>query len=147
VLLEQYKLYVQLADSLSARRVQANTFFLTINTALLTTLTAIISFSKQPLAQTGGIILACIAGVILNTFWYTLVISYRRISSSKFEIIQKIEAELPLRLFESEWIALKGFTPLTHIEQRIPVVFVALYVLLAGLILANWLFGFRVSLA
>jgi hypothetical protein len=146
ILLEQYKLYVQLADNLSTRRVQANAFFLSINTAFLTTLTAIISFSKQPLAQSGGIILACVAGIILNSAWHGLVTSYRRLSSSKFSIIQKIEARLPLRLFESEWLALKEFTPLTLIEQRVPIVFLALYVILIGLVLANWLFDFKISL-
>ncbi len=33
VLLEQYKLYVEMADRVSARRALANTFFLTLNTA------------------------------------------------------------------------------------------------------------------
>jgi hypothetical protein len=147
VLLEQYKLYVQLADNLSTRRAQANSFFLTINTAFLTTLTAIISFSKEPLAQTGGIVLACITGIILNIAWYSLVTSYRRLSSSKFSIIQKIEAKLPLRLFESEWLALKAFTPLTVIEQRVPIVFLALYIILIALVLVSWFFDVKISLA
>src|SRR5215211_423888 len=34
-LLEQYKLYVQMADKISERRQSANSFFLTINTALI----------------------------------------------------------------------------------------------------------------
>ena len=34
-LLEQYKLYVQMADKISERRQSANTFFLTINTVLI----------------------------------------------------------------------------------------------------------------
>ena len=33
---EQYKLYVEMADRVSARRSLANTFFLTLNTALFT---------------------------------------------------------------------------------------------------------------
>ena len=32
-LLEQYKLYVQMADKISERRQSANSFFLTVNTA------------------------------------------------------------------------------------------------------------------
>jgi hypothetical protein len=35
IVLEQYKLYVEMADRLSARRALANTFFLTVNTAVL----------------------------------------------------------------------------------------------------------------
>ena len=33
-LLEQYKLYVQMADNISARRQTANSFFLTLNTTI-----------------------------------------------------------------------------------------------------------------
>lgn len=35
-LLEQYKLYVEMADRVSARRGSANTFFLTLNTTAVT---------------------------------------------------------------------------------------------------------------
>ena len=35
-ILEQYKLYVEMADRVSARRALANTFFLTLNTAVFT---------------------------------------------------------------------------------------------------------------
>ena len=34
-LLEQYKLYVEMADRISARRQTANSFFLSINTAII----------------------------------------------------------------------------------------------------------------
>src|SRR5262245_9792406 len=34
-LLEQYKLYVEMADRISQRRGTANTFFLTVNTAII----------------------------------------------------------------------------------------------------------------
>ena len=35
ILLEQYKLYVQLADNVSARRSQSNSFYISIITGLL----------------------------------------------------------------------------------------------------------------
>jgi len=37
-LFDQYRLAVEMADRLSARRMQANTFFLAVNTGLLTVL-------------------------------------------------------------------------------------------------------------
>src|SRR5205085_2466813 len=37
-ILDQYKLYVEMADRVSARRSLANTFFLTLNTAIFTTI-------------------------------------------------------------------------------------------------------------
>ena len=36
-ILDQYKLYVEMADSISQRRGLTNTFFLTLNTAIFTT--------------------------------------------------------------------------------------------------------------
>jgi hypothetical protein len=45
--LEQYKLYVEMADRIGARRQAANTFFLTINTALLAFL-GLFAANQQP---------------------------------------------------------------------------------------------------
>ena len=39
LLLEQYKLYVEMTDRISQRRMNANTFFISVNTLLLTIIT------------------------------------------------------------------------------------------------------------
>ena len=49
-LLQQYVTYVEMADNISARRGLANTFFLTLNTAVITTITV---FSTHQLHRVG----------------------------------------------------------------------------------------------
>ena len=51
LVMDQYKLYVELADRVSARRALANTFFLTLNTAIFT---AIGIFWKTPPSRLRG---------------------------------------------------------------------------------------------
>ena len=65
-LLEQYKLYVEMADRISARRQTANSFFLSINTALIA-LTGYMSFSSK--TATDIYWLVSPAGMILCFIW------------------------------------------------------------------------------
>jgi len=51
LLIEQYKLYVELMDKVSERRHQANSFFLTVNTILVTALTGFISLTQESSIQ------------------------------------------------------------------------------------------------
>lgn len=143
-LLEQYKLYVQMADKISERRQSANRFFLTVNTALI----AFLGLVANPAA--GGnagiatspplpwVLAVSAAGVVLCFTWYRLVRSYKDLNSGKFKVIHAIESKLPSSPYDAEWEAVgrgeepKLHMPFTHIEIRIPWVFAALYVLLAG---------------
>ena len=133
--LEVYKLAVEMADRVSARRGLANTFFLTLNTALA--------------ALLGGAQLrwyAAAAGIVLATAWWALLQSYRRLNRAKFSVIVAIEQRLPLRIFSDEWEELSVTRPvgegfprrtlrrladyreLGAVERVVPVVFIAIYV-------------------
>jgi hypothetical protein len=121
--LEIYKLYVDKADAISNRRQNANTFFLTINTALLG-ITGYIGTANVMLS---------IAGLLLCYFWYKLVISYKQLNTGKFKIVREIEKLLPLSPYDAEWIALgEGkkpdlYKPFTDVEYKIPLVFMFVY--------------------
>src|SRR5215217_8956247 len=78
-LLEQYKLYVQMADKISERRQSANSFFLTVNTALIAFLGLVASpdvggdtglVASPPLPW---VLVVSAAGVVLCYSWYRLV--------------------------------------------------------------------------
>jgi hypothetical protein len=58
--LEQYKIYVEMADRISARRGMTNTFFLTLNTAIFT---AVGVFWQHP--PTGSPVLLTVPCVVL----------------------------------------------------------------------------------
>lgn len=135
-LLEQYRLYVEMADRVSARRLSANTFFLSVNTAVL----AFLSAARQVGGSSAGgwILIACIAGGVLCFTWYRLIRSYRDLNSGKFRVIHAVEQRLPVALYGAEWTALskgkdrKLYWPLTHIEVLVPWIFLALYAILAS---------------
>src|SRR5882757_11577470 len=106
-LLEQYKLYLTLADKISERRLNTNSFFLTVNTSLITVigLSNILApkILKQGEVQADSqaanflFILSGIAGIALCYFWYRLIRSYKDLNSAKFKVIHEVEKQLPIR--------------------------------------------------
>lgn len=139
-LLEQYKLYVEMANHISERRTSANNFLLTVNSGLITLYglaSATLSSAQPRLWQ----YLIPIAGTLVCLTWLALLRSYRQLNTVKFQVIHEIEQQLPLAGFEREWhLAERGrgrtYIPVTHLEPYIPWVFVGLYILLGVL----WLF-------
>lgn len=129
---EQYKLYIDSAEKISDRRQNANNYFITINTTLITILSLSfqIEFLKniiwlRPMLSLVGIIICII-------FWY-LLRSYKQLNSGKFKVIHQIEQYLPLALYDYEWEILgegknkKKYFPFSHVELFIPWVFGFIY--------------------
>jgi hypothetical protein len=141
-LLQQYLLYVQMADKISERRSLANTFFLTANTAILSTLGVVASIFPTRLAG-GGLLafFALLTPIVLCYSWLRIIRSYQQLNSGKFKIIHEIETRLPLAVYKAEWNALgKGedpqkYKPLTDVERWVPKAFILLYLIVAGLAL------------
>jgi hypothetical protein len=132
-LFDQYKLYVEMADRISSRRQAANTFFLSINTLLVTAA----GYAKSADSELVFFhLLTAAAGLIICYCWYRLVLSYKDLNSAKFKVIHEIERFLPLKLYDGEWDAVgRGevkalYHPFTDIEIRIPWIFFALYLTL-----------------
>lgn len=134
--LEIYKLYVEMADRISSRRQTANSFFLSINTALV----AFIGFASTRKGLSSSLFtfaLTCIAGIVLSFFWYRIVRSYKGINSGKFKVIHKMEKHLPFKCYSAEWdIVGKGkvkklYLPVSHIEMFVPWVFISIYIILS----------------
>jgi len=130
--LEQYKLYVELADRVSQRRATANAFFATVNTALIAALAASADGSDVFLA---GIVVPLV-GITLCYLWAKLLQSYRSLNTAKWKVVGLLEERLSASpWWKAEWAMLGGgqdprlHTPLTPIEKRVPVAFAALYVL------------------
>lgn len=129
-LLEQYKLMVEMADRVSARRMQANTFFLAVNTGLLTVFATL---AKENILR--GLVGALPIGalLILCYFWAQIVGSYRQLNSGKFQVIHQLERMLPAAPYAAEWLAMgegndpKRYRPLTHVEIWVPRLFGLLY--------------------
>ncbi len=132
---DQYKLAVEMADQLSARRGMANTFFLTVNTGLA--------------ALLGGQDLRWYvpaAGIVFAGAWWALLKSYRDLSAAKWDVITDMEKLLPVRVFGDEWQRLTSsrrtedarrrqsvrarfakYRELGQVERAVPWVFIAIY--------------------
>jgi hypothetical protein len=130
--LDIYKTYLDMTDRISARREKTNSYFLTINTALVGLLTYLsLSDTSCPILTTHLPI--AIAGITLSYLWYRIIRSYRDLNSAKFKIIHRIENFLPLAPYDAEWEAVgrgqnkKLYLPFTHVEIFVPWVFVLLH--------------------
>ena len=132
-LLEQYKLYVELADRVSQRRAVANSFFLLVNSVAVVILgslsVSLDQVSSWPLVFT-TVILVCVCGV-----WFYIVKSYRQLNTGKWQVVGVMEERLPASPWcRGEWQALgEGkdrslYWPLTHIEKWVPLVLGLSYV-------------------
>ncbi|MFC7449289.1 RipA family octameric membrane protein [Rhodococcus daqingensis] len=132
-MLEQYRLYVEMADRVSARRGLANSFFLTLNTGIFTFVAA---FAKAPPQDMAGWLAIPLAAILGQCFaWFYLVRSYRLLNSAKYQVVGALEERLPASPFwRAEWWALgegkdrSRYWPLSHIEQWIPILFALAYV-------------------
>lgn len=130
-LFEQYKLYVDSAQKISERRVSANNYLLTVNAFLVTLYGLALARDYKDHWMT----LVPVAGLLVSMTWHEIIKSYRDLNTVKFKIIHELEQQMPAALFAYEWKLLddgKGDTylPLSHLEGRVPLVFVVLYVLL-----------------
>jgi hypothetical protein len=129
---ELYKLAVEMADRISARRAVANSFFLTVNTALAA-LVGSGTFRWYVAA----------AGMVVAASWWAVLRSYRELNAAKFRVILAMEERLPVKLFGEEWVHLDAdgiagrgagvrvwagrYRGLGRVEQVVPWVFVAFY--------------------
>lgn len=129
-----YKLAIEMADRISARRGVANSFFLTANTAVVALLAT--SDARWSLAA---------AGIVVAVAWWALLKSYRDLNAAKFEIILAMEKRLPVRVYGDEWDRLQrdpvGFSlrretfrswfaqyrELGRIERIVPWIFALIY--------------------
>ena len=96
-LLEEYKLYVEMADNVSQRRADINQLFITAHTSLLA---IVILFSGDNILAQFAV---SITGIICAISWHSLIVSYRELNTAKFEVIQDIEKQLPYSPYKVEW--------------------------------------------
>jgi hypothetical protein len=131
-MLEQYKKYLDMSDKISDRRSTANTFFLTVNTGLISAF-GIVNLTGQ---KTSNFLLVTgsLAAILLSYSWYRLIRAYRDLSTAKFKVVHEIENHLPIRPFDAEWEAVgrgedkRLYWPFTHIERFVPWIFILVYV-------------------
>jgi hypothetical protein len=146
---EVYQMAVEMADRVSARRLAANGYFLSVHTALV----AVLSFAYVSVAtnQRAVLLISAVLGFVLAGTWFFAIRSYRRLNRAKFSVINNLEKDFEAQYFTDEWaeltrgtkndLELKGlrarwlkfkdrYTTLTNVESVVPVVFAVMYLLI-----------------
>ena len=128
-LLEQYKLYVQSAEHVSARRVAASRYLLTLNTALV----ALYGFQYVGLGQSYWAVLISVIGILFSLLWFLIIKSHANLNRIKFDVIHQFEQHLPAAMYQYEWRLAEGgqgksYRAVTTFEKWIPILFTMFHV-------------------
>ena len=124
-------MYVETTNAISDRPQAANSFFLSINTAIVG-LVGYVQSNSSTKTFLLFYLLVSIAGMLISYTWYRLILSYKQINSGKFRVIHLIEEKLPLSPYDTEWKILgkgknpKEYLPFTNIEVIVPWIFFGL---------------------
>lgn len=140
-----YKLCVEMADRVSARRTSANTFFLSMHAGLLAAIGLFGSATPVDLTRRQFFLfLGGAAGLVLSAAWWLLLKSYRDLNGAKFKVINAMEETFPVKPFTDEWRILKRdkvaswrhrYAEQGWVERIVPLVVAGLYLLILGRLL------------
>ncbi|MDV8030794.1 MULTISPECIES: hypothetical protein [unclassified Rhodococcus (in: high G+C Gram-positive bacteria)] len=143
-LLDVYKLAVEMADRVSARRGLANQFYLSLETLILGVPALLQVSDNGPALGEGRASILSILGIVVALVWWLQLRSYRQLNKAKFDVINSIEGEhMTIRIFSDEWKSLKSdhverwrprYAELGTVERVVPGIFAAMN--LAVLVLA-----------
>ena len=117
LLLQQWRLCVEMADKMSQRRSLTNSLFITINIGMIS-----VYFSLSHWSQ----VAVSIFVVIINCVWWQNIKSYKLLNGAKFKVILEMEKELPCQAFGNEWNFLQAddeYKNLTDVEKWLPLIF------------------------
>lgn len=137
-LLAQYRVFVETSEALVSRRQGVNTFFLSVNSAILAVVGLLLRDGQSGDLESGVLVGLGLGGVALCVVWRRLMMSFGQLNRGKFDVITALERRLPARSFTAEWAALGygrdpgKYKPFTETEARTPLVFAALQVLLVA---------------
>jgi len=132
-LLELYKIMVQSSESLVTRRQGTNTFFLTANGLLLSSLGLVLRPGNDPRRIGTVVVFLCLTGLITSWAWRSLLISFGQLNKGKFAVILRLEKALAAALFDAEWESLgrgendRVYRSFTTTESRIPRTLMVIY--------------------
>lgn len=137
--IEIFKLLVEMADRVSQRRQAANSFYLTVNTAIVGATAYLATLNPHWLSS--GVI--SIAGLMVCVVWGWNIMSYKTLNSAKWQVITDFEKSLPAQPFRDEWAKLDPartgtrHTPFHRVEILVPWIFGGVH-LVQGLATIPW---------
>lgn len=153
-LVAQYQTYVQTSEAILDRRQTISSFYVGVNTAIITAITTIISIligidllNNKSLVIGIILLVSSLLSIVLNSNWYFQLDSYGKLNSAKMKVISALEAHMPANIYDTEWrvmsskIGGKQYRSFTNIEKTVPVVFSVFFIVTAcialGLIISG----------
>ena len=127
IILSQWQTCVEMANSISQRRDSMNNIFVTINLAIVTSLTLLTS---------ANYIFIPLIGIVYCFVWVKSIENYKRLNKAKFDVILELEKELPKSPMKDEWDKLscdKKYSECTKMESLLPIAFGAVYFIAIGI--------------
>lgn len=125
--LQQYKLYVEMMDKVSERRIKNNTFYISLISSLIAFMSLVsVKIEKFFIDNKILLLLIAILGLLLCYIWYSNINSYKQLNSLKFQVIHEMEKQLPYPCYFREWEILKQgnelqkYNRLNNIEKSVP---------------------------
>ena len=143
-LLEQYKLYVQMADNISERRAKTNQFYISLLSAILVLVAIFVEKTILEHLENAVFFAVGVLGIFLCVLWYVNILSYRQLNSGKFKVIHELEGHLPFPCYGREWEKLgrgkesKKYFRLTRVEAYIPLALGMPYAVLLIYVVVQW---------
>jgi hypothetical protein len=132
-ILEQYKLYVDTSTQVTNWRNNANAFFITLNSLIITLIAVFGGESKG--TQVLFLVIAVVGLIAANVVWLTLIQKYKALNDAKFDVVEDLEQLLPVMPFVSrEWKHYHAklnseskHNLLTHSERWVPILLIVIY--------------------
>lgn len=99
-----------------------NNIFVTLNLAVMAAVSLVWDIKS---------ILIFVAGIVVCVLWLLFIRNYKQLNSAKFDVINRIEKELPAQPYCDEWEKLKSnkkYMDGTKLEKWLPIMFISLYI-------------------
>jgi hypothetical protein len=101
--IEQYKLMVSSTEKVTDSRSKVNSLFFTITSTILSISFIVIKNYEFRIVSIGATIILTLLAFTTTFFWSKLVVSYGKLNTGKFKLIDRLEKELRTNMFEEEW--------------------------------------------
>ncbi len=143
-LVDQYKIFLQTSEDLVARRQSVNSFYISVNSALVTLVGVVMSLVEMP-SKLYVMAFMCLTGIILDISWINILDAYGTLNGAKMKVIHLMEEKLPVALYDSEWKVMsdklnnKKYVSFTNSEKRIPRIFETVYIVCLIFVLLKFL--------
>jgi hypothetical protein len=129
-----FELYLATAEKVSDRRAQANSWILSVNSAIVA-LYGYLKAGEEAVTvpeKSVWVWAIPVAGAVVSLAWAALLASYSRLNRAKFKVLHELEQDLAYPLFRREqaFYEAEGRRRLSQIESWIPWTFMVLYILM-----------------